>query len=73
MLLIVIVAIAVTGLDLNADLAKLGTDDDYDYNDDDGGVCKLSHNHKQFPSAEPRLDGQCRQWRSNSCCRPGKF
>jgi len=32
------------------------------------GVCKLSHNHKPFPSAEPNLNGECRQWRNNSCC-----
>lgn len=64
-----IVIVAIVAADLNADLVKIG-DDDYDYNNDEGGVCKLSHNHKQFPSAEPRLDGQCRQWRSSSCCRP---
>ena len=64
------VIVTIVAADLNADLVKIG-DDDYDYNNDEEGVCKLSHNHKQFPSAEPRLDGQCRQWRSSSCCRPG--
>ncbi|CAG5098565.1 Oidioi.mRNA.OKI2018_I69.XSR.g15781.t1.cds [Oikopleura dioica] len=35
---------------------------------DDKGSCLLSHIHKPIPSPEPNLNGECRQWRSNSCC-----
>ncbi|CBY10018.1 unnamed protein product [Oikopleura dioica] len=35
---------------------------------DESGSCLLSHIHKPSPSPEPNLNGECRQWRSNSCC-----
>ena len=63
--------VAVTATDLVSQVNEEIGDEDYDYESNEG-VCKLSHNHKEVPSAEPRLDGQCRQWRNNSCCRPGK-
>ena len=49
-------------------------DDQYDYVYEETqyeGVCVLSHNHKDAPSPEPMLNGECRQWRNNSCCMPG--
>merc|ERR1712135_190901 len=48
-------------------------DDQYDYVYEETkyeGVCVLSHNHKDAPSPEPMLNGECRQWRNNSCCMP---
>ena len=53
---------------------QIDPDDQYDYIYEETkyeGVCVLSHNHKDAPSPEPMLDGECRQWRNNSCCIPG--
>lgn len=40
---------------------------------DESGSCLLSHIHKPSPSPEPNLNGECRQWRSNSCCMANGF
>lgn len=53
---------------------QVDPDDQYDYVYEETkyeGVCVLSHNHKDTPSPEPLLNGECRQWRNNSCCMPG--
>lgn len=52
---------------------QVDPDDQYDYVYEETkyeGVCVLSHNHKDTPSPEPLLNGECRQWRNNSCCMP---
>lgn len=61
---------------ISADYQSDDDDDQYDYVYEETvseGVCVLSHNHKDSPSPEPMLNGECRQWRNNSCCIPGFY